>query len=79
MLREIDDVLGQAGWKRVKAPHIFPSFVLWGNGDEVSFDFEQGTKVIVESEKPLGEFEKLPVGALPQYIQAAAALNRTLA
>jgi len=36
LLRDIDSVLGLAGWTRVKSPHSFPGLVLWGDpkGDD---------------------------------------------
>jgi hypothetical protein len=82
LLRDIEKALQLAGWRRIKAPHTFPGLVLWGSreGDDgVGFDLEPGVKVSVESTMELSELEKLPLTSLPQHIQAAVALNLTLA
>lgn len=80
LLRDIDSVLGDAGWKRIKAPHRFPGLVLWGNkadDDGAGFDFEPGIKVSIESQIP--KIEQLQLTDLPQYIRAAVVLNTMLA
>jgi len=81
LLRDIDNALGLAGWKRAKAPHVFPGLLLWGSpsdDDGVGFDLEPGIKVSVDSMTPLEELEKQQISSLPQYIQAAISLNMAL-
>jgi multidrug efflux pump subunit AcrA (membrane-fusion protein) len=79
LLRDIEKVLGLAEWKRVKAPHKFPGFVLWGkreDDDGAGFDFEPGVKVSADIARP--EMANLSESQLPQYLRAAIALNATL-
>lgn len=80
LLRDIDSVLGLAGWKRVRSPHRFPGLVLWGDpkgGDGAGIDLEPGIKVSIESTIP--DLDKNSPENLPEYIRAAIALNSTLA
>lgn len=80
LLRDIDSVLGLAGWKRVKSPHRFPGLVLWGDpkGDDgAGIDLEPGIKVSIESTVP--DLDKNSLENLPEYIRAAIVLNLTLA
>jgi hypothetical protein len=80
LLRDIDSVLGLAGWKRVKSPHSFPGLVLWGDpksDDGAGIDLEPGTKVSIESIIP--DINNTLLGTLPEYVRAAIVLNLTLA
>ena len=81
LLKDIDSVLERAGWKRIKTPNVFPGFNLFGTkeGDTVGISIEPGIKVSIQSKHPLSELQKLTVNQLPQYVQAAIALNRELA
>jgi hypothetical protein len=82
LLRKIDNVLGTAGWRRIKSPHAFPGLLLWGdrNGDDgAGFDFGPGITITVHSTTPISELNKLLTSALPRHVQAAIALNLALA
>jgi hypothetical protein len=80
LLRDIDSVLGLAGWKRIKSPHRFPGLVLWGepkDDDGAGIDLEPGIKISIESQDL--DIDKRSIADLPQYIRAAVVLNLTLA
>ena len=78
LLQDIETVLQLAGWKRIKAPRVFPGLVLWGEqGDLVGISLRPGIKVSVEGEHP-SDMEKDEI-AKPQYMRAAITLNLALA
>jgi hypothetical protein len=75
LLTQINDVLRQAGWQRIKAPHDFPGFVIFGKDDEVHEVVSTGIQISVESPEAVSVLQTLPIQKLPQPLRAAVVLN----
>ncbi len=80
LLRAIDDLLHQAGWKRLKPPHGFPALnVFPGENDTaVKVGIATGLLVSVQSQESLEVLQKKNSQELPSYIRAADAVNLAL-
>lgn len=76
LLKHIDNLLKQAGWKRGTSVGGFPGVNIYGKNDpnfSVPIGFNTGIRVSVESPQPLDD--KRPITELPRYVQAAVLLN----
>jgi hypothetical protein len=79
LLKEIDAVLQQSKWKRVKPPGGFPAINVFGK--EVDFpipvSLRTGVHVLIDSPNPT-VLESLTVSDMQQYARAAIALGLSL-
>lgn len=80
LLKRLNDVLQQAGWKRTKPPGGFPAINVFGTDDPfaVPAALTNGIRVSVDWPEGLSALEPLPLDKLPTLIQAAVSLNITL-
>ena len=80
LLKAINDVLQKAGWKRGKSVAGFPGVNMYGNDVpdfSVPIGFSIGLHVSTDSPHAIN-FNHVQIKDLPQYIQAAGALNLAL-
>jgi hypothetical protein len=79
LLRAIDDVLQEAGWKRGKPVGGFPGINIYGNEPKnfpVATGVNIGVQVTVQTPQEIAG--DAPIQTLPPYIQAAGTLNISL-
>jgi hypothetical protein len=79
LLKEIDALLQQSGWKRTTPPGGFPAINIFGK--EIAFavpvSLGTGVRVSIESSNPTA-FQLLTLADMPQYARAAVALGFSL-
>jgi hypothetical protein len=80
LLKNVDDVLKQAGWKRGMALSGYPAISVFGTNDPYSAPaaLSNGIRISVDWPEGLNPLQSLPIDKLPQLIRAAVALNLTL-
>lgn len=80
LLIEIDKILTEAGWKRVKPPAGFPAINVYGKDVDFSVvsSLEDGTRVTVESQSSVESIQATPPALRPLNINAGLALNVAL-
>jgi hypothetical protein len=80
LLKAIDKVLQDAGWKRIKPPSGYPSINVYGPNVDfvVPAALTSGITVSVGSSDSLAVLQSLPLAQLPQNVRAAIALNLSL-
>jgi hypothetical protein len=79
LLRAIDDVLQEAGWKRGKPVSGFPGINIYGNEPKnfpVPTGLNIGVQVSIQTPQELAT--DAPIQNLPLYVQAAGTLNFSL-
>jgi hypothetical protein len=80
LLRQIDAVLSNSGWVRVKPPHAYPAINVYGQ--EQDFAVASGmifsVKISVNSDIPLATLQAMPVDKLPAPTGPAVALAMAL-
>jgi hypothetical protein len=76
LLKQLDGVLTNAGWVRIKPPHAFPAINVYGQEQDlaVASGLTSRVSVSVNSDTPLAELQITPVDNLPPSIAAAVAL-----
>ena len=75
LLRQIDDALQLAGWKRVKFdPQPFMGFPIFGKDDMIPIGTAIGVEVAVESTASSDSLNAIPRGYWPPQVTKAAAL-----
>jgi hypothetical protein len=77
-LREIHEILRQAGWERDKSVAGFPALNVYGKDQpdfSVPVGFNTGIQISVESPVPLETLQSTSMAALQPYIRGAAALK----
>lgn len=79
LLRNIDAVLQQAGWKREKANNKFPSLNVSGIADSISVSLQVGIELTTEAPNADALIANQNIAKAPIHIQAAAVLNLSLA
>lgn len=82
LLKQIDDVLQRAEWKRVQPLRPFPPAINIVNGGAtlaVSQGVTTGVQISFESAESLLSLNSTPPEKLPLYMKAAGALNSNLA
>jgi hypothetical protein len=77
LLREVDGLLQQSGWKRVPARGKFPALNIFGDNsaDSVSEAIQSGVVISVEAPEDLSHS---PLESLPTHVRAAITLNLDL-
>jgi len=77
LLKAIDSLLQQAGWKKVKGPGGFPAVNVYGKEDgfAVPIGFSSGVQASVDSSESLIALQSLSVEKLPPPVRAAAVLT----
>jgi hypothetical protein len=77
LLKAIDSLLQQAGWKKVKGPGGFPAVNVYGKEDgfAVPIGFNVGVQASVDSSESLTALQSLSVEKLPPPVGAAAVLT----
>jgi hypothetical protein len=79
LLKQIDNVLQSAEWKRVKPPNGFPAISVYGKEQELSVPASLVTGVQVSVDSPDKKAtESLAIENLPPYIKAAVTFNLNL-
>jgi len=76
LLKEIDAMLQNAGWKRVKPPSGFPAINIYGNEADfaVTLSLTSGIRISIDSSDP-SKTRSLQIKDLPQPVRAAITLN----
>lgn len=76
LLKQVDSILHNVGWKRIKPSHAYPAINVYGN--EQDFDVPtaliSGIKISVDSSQPLTTLQVMPIAKLPPPVGAAADL-----
>jgi hypothetical protein len=75
LLKQIDEALRRAGWRRAKGTHRFPALEVFGKDDDVNEIVATGVQISVESPESLATLQALPLVKLPPPLNAAIALN----
>jgi hypothetical protein len=75
LLKQIDEALRRAGWRRAKGTHRFPALEVFGKDDDVNEIVGTGVQISVESPELLATLQALPPAKLPLPLNAAIALN----
>lgn len=82
LLRQIDDVLQQSGWKRAQPSSPFPpAIAVWGRNANMAVTqaLTTGLEISVESKESVPSLNAIPEDKRPALIKAAEALNAGLA
>jgi hypothetical protein len=76
LLKQLDSILLDAGWTKVKPPHAFPAINVYGQDQDfsVASSLSSSIKISVDSDIPLGTLQSIPVDHLPTPVGAAAIL-----
>jgi len=77
LLKSIDTVLQDAGWKKVKPPPGFPAINIYGkeDGNAVPVGFNQGIDIVVDSPEATESLLLQPIEQLPVLVRAAMTLR----
>jgi len=80
LLKQIDGILQNAGWKRVKPPAGFPAINVFGSEVDfaVAIAIPSGLRISVDATEPLATLQSLPSEKWPPLVTGAVALNLTL-
>jgi len=81
LLRQIEKVMTEAGWKRVKQSKIrigIPAVTITGKDDLVELGIGSGIRVGAESTESLETLQAMPLGNLPLHIRVASSLSEAL-
>jgi len=80
LLKSVNDVLQQAGWKRTKPPGGFPAINIFGTDDPfaVPAALTNGIRISVDWPEGLSALQALPLDKLPMLVKAAVSLNVAL-
>ena len=81
LLKQIDLVLGQAGWKRVKQSVLnlgIPALQISGREDLVNTNASAAVHIEVDSPEAVETLNSLPKDKLPSQVRAAVLLNEAI-
>jgi hypothetical protein len=80
LLKSVDHVLQQAGWKRTNPPRGFPAISVFGRDDPfaVPAALTNGIHISVDWPEDLSALQQLPLDKLPMLVRAAVCLNIAL-
>jgi hypothetical protein len=80
LLRQLDGILTECGWVRIKPPHAYPAINIYGQEQDfaVPNGLTSGIKIMVDSDVPLTTLQTTPVNNLPPPTGASVALAMAL-
>jgi len=81
LLKQIDSVLNQAGWKRLKHSEInlgIPALQISGREDVVNTDVNTAVHIEVDSTIPVETLQSQPMDKLPAHVRIAIVLNEAI-
>jgi transcription elongation GreA/GreB family factor len=80
LLKQLDAILLDAGWTRVKPPHAYPAINVYGQEQDfaVASSLRSGIRISVDSDKPITTLQAIPIRELPAPAGAAVVLAMKL-